>query len=485
MKVLLINPPSPENDIWVREGRCQQFDIWGSPFPPLSLAYIKSQIRDLAETVLLDPAPAKLSGERLMERISAFSPDVMLMSVTTPTFNSDCNWFAKMIKAALPDIKVGAIGIHVTALPVESLNKTQYLDFVIKGEPEAVVRVLIKAFKESPATKTLYASLKDVPGITYRNGAELIDNPSAGYPDNIDCYGFPDWSDTDFKNYLLPVKERPFSLISFSRGCPYACTFCAASAYYGKRLRKRNIDSLIGEIEYNLSLGVSDFLFWTELISNDLEYLDQFLEKVLEKDLQKKINWVCNSRIDRLDKAILKKMKKAGCWQIAFGLEFGTNKALTLVKKGGEASIEKGMEIIKLADEAGIAADGHFLLGYPGETEDDIKETVNYAVSLPLTFAHFYMATPFPGSELFDYYMENRGRDIRHDYWDDIAQHKYVFSDDGLTGETVNKYVSMAYRKFYFSLYRVYKISRTAQGIKEKINLVKTGTKFLSGILIK
>ena len=478
MKVLLINPPAADNEVWVREGRCQQFDIWGSPFPPLTLAYIKTGIRDIAETLLMDPAPAGLPGKILMERIAAFNPDIMLMSVTTPTFNHDCNWFAKEVKALLPAIKIGAVGIHVTALPEESLMRTQYLDFVIKGEPEAVAKELISAFKEG-------ADLKRIPGIAYRTGRGIRDNPLPDYRDDIDSYGFPDWSDISFDNYLLPVKKRPFSLISFARGCPYPCTFCAASTYYGKKLRKRKISRLISEIEYNLKLGVKDFLFWTELISSDLEYLDRFLEAVLEKDLHKKINWVCNSRIDRLTEAILKKMKKAGCWQIAFGLEFGTDKALKLVKKGGEATIGKGREIIKLVDKTGIAADGHFLIGYPGETVEDIKATVEYAASLPLTFAHFYMATPFPGSKLYDFYIEGVGSENPQDFWSNIAQHKYVFAGRGLTEKEVTRHMSMAYRKFYFSPYRMYKISKAAYGIKEKVNLVKIGASFIADVLKK
>ncbi len=478
MKVLLINPPTPESEIWVREGRCQQFDIWGAPFPPLSLAYIKTQIRDVAETLLLDPAPARLSEESTINRIVNFNPDIMLMSITTPTFNSDCEWFAKKIKALLPDIKIGAVGIHVTALPKESLVKTQNLNFVIKGEPEAVVRNLILAFKEQ-------TDLKEVSGITYRIGGEIIDNPLVDFLEDIDSYGFPDWSDISFKNYLLPIKRRPFSLISFSRGCPHSCTFCAASTYYGKKLRKRKINHLIGEIEYNLKFGVKDFLFWTELISGDLEYLNQFLDTILEKNLHKKINWVSNSRIDRLNEKILKKMKKAGCWQIAFGLEFGTNKALKLVKKGGEATIEKGREIIELVDNVGIATDGHFLVGYPGETEDDIKATINYAASLPLTFAHFYMATPFPGSKLYDFYLQSSNYEIQHDCWDNIAQHKYVFTGHGLTAKKVDRLISMAYRKFYFSPYRMYKIYKIARGFKEKLNLINLGSQFVVDILRK
>ncbi|MBU1255482.1 cobalamin-dependent protein, partial [Patescibacteria group bacterium] len=296
MKTLLINPPSQKDEIWVREGRCQQFDIWGAPFPPLTLAYLKTQIRDISETLVLDPGPAKMNQEEVFEKIKDFSPDLMIMSVTTPTFENDCNWFAKKVKEILPQIKIGAVGIHVMALPKESLKNAQSLNFVFISEAEAVIKNVVKSLDD----------LSNVTGIGLR-GKESIQVP---FSENIDDYGFPDWSDIDFKNYHLPIKDRPFSLISFSRGCPYSCNFCAAQTYYGRKLRKRSVKSIINEINYNLELGVKDFLFWTELISADRYYLEEFLDALKSEGLDQKIDWVCNSRVDQLDLELFKKMKE-------------------------------------------------------------------------------------------------------------------------------------------------------------------------------
>jgi len=474
MKVLLVNPPTSAGDVWVREGRCQQFDIWGAPFPPISLAYVKTQIRDLVETCLLDPAPQKQSKEAMIQQIREFVPDVMIMSTTTPTFNSDTTWFASQVRAIVPGIKIGAIGIHVSRLASQSLKAAPMIDFVVKGEPEAVVRPLIQAMIKG-------TDLADVRGVAYRNGDEIRDNPAATAATDIDSYGFPDWSDTDFSHYLLPVKKRPFSLISFSRGCPHSCTYCAASAYYGKKLRERSIDKLIEEVHYNLGLGVRDFLFWTELLTADIKFLNKFLDRLIEEDLHKKIRWVSNSRVDGLDEPTAHKMKYAGCWQIAFGLEFGTDKALELVKKGGRATIEQGRKTVELVDRAGIAADGHFILGYPGETEDDMQGTIDYAASLPLTFANFYMATPFPGSPLYESYIAkgHGGREA----WDHISQDQYVFTDNGITKELVSRYVAKAYKKFYLSPSRIMKIRSIADGLDENVALFKLGTKFVADVI--
>ena len=476
MKTLLINPPSQKQEIWVREGRCQQFDIWGAPFPPLTLAYLKTQIRDISETLILDPGPAKMSHDQIFQAIKDFQPELMIMSVTTPTFDSDCNWFARKVKEIMSDVIIGAVGIHVMALPKESLQNAAQLDFVFISEAEAVVKNIVEALMNNK-------DLSRVEGIGYKNQKqEIIINNKLAFPENIDDYGFPDWKDINFENYQLPIKNRSFSLISFSRGCPYSCTFCAAKTYYGKKLRKRSIKSIIEEIYYNLEIGVKDFLFWTELISADQGYLNEFLDTLFKERLDKKIQWVCNSRVDQLDSKLFKKMKKAGCWQIAFGLEFGTDKMLKKVNKGGRATVEVGRQAVIEADKAGLVVDGHFIMGYPSETLEDMEETIKFAVSLPLTFAHFYVAAPFPGSVLYD---EIKGDFHSANLWNKISQDQYVLANSEYTQKDIEQKIGRAYKKFYLSTGRVWRIFKVAKGIREKINLLGLGTKFVLDILKK
>ena len=128
----------------------------------------------------------------VMARIRDFAPDVMIMTTTTPTFNNDTGWFAAQVKAAQPNIKIGALGIHVSRLPIESLEVALNVDFVLKGEPEAVVRPLVETLANG-------GNLGDVPGIAFRNGADIKDNMGVSAPRDVDSYGFPDWSDTELK----------------------------------------------------------------------------------------------------------------------------------------------------------------------------------------------------------------------------------------------------------------------------------------------
>jgi len=476
MKILFINPPSRDMEVWVREGRCQQFDIWGAPFPPLTLAYLKTQVKDIAETLVLDPGPAKMSHTQTLQAVKDFKPDVMIMSVTTPTFNNDCNWFAKEIKEIFPDIIIGAVGIHVMSLPKESLQNARSLDFVFISEAEAVIKKLAQNLLNK-------GRLSEVKGIGYKDlEGKIIINERVEFNENLDDYGMPDWSDIDFQNYKLPIKDRPFSLISFSRGCPYSCSYCAARTYYGRKLRKRSIENIIKEIYYNLEIGVKDFLFWTELISADRKYLDEFLNALFAEELDKKIDWVCNSRVDQLELEQFVKMKKAGCWQIAFGLEFGTDKMLKIANKGGQATTERGRRAVVEADRAGLAVDGHFIMGYPKETLADMEETIKFAYSLPLTFAHFYLATPFPGSVLYDQ-IKTDFQSV--DLWNKISQDQYVLNNLEYTQEDIKEKISRAYKKFYLSASRVWRIFKVAHGIREKISLLGIGANFVLDILRK
>ena len=470
-RVLLINPPVPDNKVWVREGRCQQWDIWGAAFPPLSLALISAQlIKEKIETLIIDSGPENKNIGEVISESAKFKPDVVILSASSPTIETDLDWFVKKLKNKLPKIKVVVIGIHVSTLPEEVLKKFKLVDFVIMGEPEISCKELIKNIENRK-------SIDNIKGIAYRKGKKVVVNEGRNFLEDIDKLGFPDWEKINFKNYLLPIKGKSFSLISFSRGCPHNCKFCNASVYGGKRIRKRDIRQIVKEIEYNLSLGVNDFLFWTELMTGDKKYLESFLDLIIKEKLHKKISWVCNSRVDGADLRLFRKMKKAGCWQMAFGFEFGNNEILKLAQKGITATIEQGRKAANLASKAGILVDGHFIMGFPGETPETLQDTIDFACSLPLTFAHFYAAVPFPGSQLYTEAIKNKW--IKRDNkWSQLNQNFSELSTKTLDPQTVNDYIKRAYKKFYFRPKVLIGGLKIPQSPREFFNLIKLGISF-------
>lgn len=468
-KVALINPPVKTGEVWVREGRCQQYDIWGAPFPPLSLAYIAGQINELAENIIIDAGAKGLSVEETLGRLGEFNPNLVILSVTTPTIESDLNWFAGSIKESLPQTKIAAIGIHVTALPQETLETYENLDFAIRGEPELTARALVQTMMGADG------DYHQVQGLAFKKDGKVFINKSRAFLYCLDDLAFPDWTKVDINDYQLPIVNKPFLLISFTRGCPYSCKFCATQAYNGRKVRKRKIESLLGEIEYDIRLGVRDFLFWTEQFTLDRDYSNKFLDRLISRGLHKKIKWVCNSRVDMVDEALLVKMKKAGCWQIAFGLEFGIDAILQLTNK--RTTVEQGNYAIKLAHKVGIVTDGHFIIGYPGETLRTMEATIALALRLPLTFAHFYAATPFPGSQLYQEALDQGA--LKRLGWDAISQNQPVFEINGLDRASLSNLIRQAYRRFYLRPVIFLRILKIPKGFKEFINLARLFFNFL------
>lgn len=473
MKVLLINPPTPDLAVWVREGRCQQWDIWGAPFAPFSLAMVSTQLtRAGHDCRILDCGPAGLDINAVLKEAEKFMPAIAILSTASPTIESDLAWFTPQLKNILPACQIAALGIHPSSLPEKTLERYAHLDFIFLGEPELPAVALVTAIANGSNF------FREIPNLAYKNkNGEIYVNERVEYPTNLDALGFPDWDKIDFNNYKMPIVKRPFSLISFSRGCPYKCKYCAAGSYNGKKLRKRSIPSLIEEIKFNLDHNVSDFLFWTELMTLDDTYLNEFLETIFKEKLDRRIHWVCNSRVDSVRDNTLRKMHRAGCWQIAFGLEFGSDEILKLSGKGGSATLDKGREAVHMASNAGLVVDGHFMMGYPGETEKHLQATIDFACSLPLTFAHFYAATPFPGSELYTSAIENAW--CSPDAWESYNQDDASLTTPWLSPKITNSYICKAYKKFYLRPSIFARILKIPKSLYEYIEIMKMGVAFM------
>lgn len=470
MRVILCNPPVPEKEIWVREGRCQQFDIWGTPFPPLSLAYIAGQLKDEHPVRIIDSGPARLGLNKTILEISKFNPDLVIISTATPTVETDLGWFVDRLKERIPDVTIAAFGIHVSVLSEECLRKFKKVDFIIRGEPEITSLELVNMMEENNAPD-------EIDGLSYRKGGKICINRERRLVNPLDSLNFPYWNGIDFNRYKMPIMDKPFNLIALSRGCPHRCKFCNIQSYYGKTFRKRDPELVADEIIENMKRGIFDFLFWTESITTDLDYLIQVIEVLKRRQLHKKIKWVSNSRIDFTDYNTFTKMKEAGCWQIVFGIEFGNDEILRAALKARRPLVEEGKRAVEAARKAGLVVDGHFILGFPGETIKTLKDTIDLACSLPLHFAHFYAATPFPGSQLYTEAVQNEWL-VRNE-WKYFSQDIVNIKTETLTPETVYDYISFAYRKFYFRLIVMLRIMRIAKNFTQIKSIVLLTIRFI------
>ena len=414
MKVLLFNPPAPDGRGFTREGRCtQEAGVWASQWPPVTLATAAAFLAGGGHEVHGIDFPALgLTVRDLEARIAAWRPDAAFWTTGTPTLAHDL-YIATLVKAASPETLTAVMGTHVSVMPGEVLENSA-VDVVIRGEPEGIIRELCRRQGRSPEAgngaitpnpegggsgRREGRRLSDVAGISYKDAAgAVIHNPDAGWlpPEEIPA---PAWEHFDLAPYRLPLSGRPFLIVAPVRGCPYACSFCTAPVYYGRKLRKRTVANVIAEIKDNIRrFGVTEFFIWADTFTADRKYVRSFCAGILEAGLR--ITWTCNSRVDTIDGETLALMKKAGLWMISFGLESGDDDILAA--SGKRITTADSRRAVRLARAAGVRTAGHFILGLPGETEATMAATLRLASELPLNIAQFYAAAPFPGTRLYE-----------------------------------------------------------------------------------
>jgi len=447
VKVLLLNPPTLNNKRFIREGRCtQEQGVWATLWPPISLATIGAVLeRDGNEVKIVDCASQGVSWADLRLLISRFLPQIVIWSTGTPSIESDLG-LASFIKRWGDKIFTAVFGTHVTVLSKQCMGSSPEIDFIIRNEPEMTTGELVKTLQES-------GDIKNVAGLTFRNSrGEIIENAQRPFIQDLDRLPLPAWHLLDLDCYRLPLKGKRYLMISPLRGCPFKCSFCTCQTYYGKRLRKRSVESVLKEIEYDIErFGIGDFFFWAETFVIDKEYVSNLCSAIIERGIN--ISWTSNSRVDTVDGSLLRLMAKAGCWMISYGIESASQKILDEVDKG--TRVEQAYDAVRYAKEAGIKTVGHFILGLPGETEESIKNTINYAKQLGLELAQFYCAVPFPGSMLYERALKEGW--IENSDFNHFRQDYAIMELPTISAQMVNHYRAIAYRQFYFNLNRSYR----------------------------
>lgn len=438
MKTYLINPPASEGVKIVREGRCmQRKGAWAAVWAPISLATMAAVLENEGFKVKLDDCIVnEINFPELQNKFKGFKPDLVVINTATPSIVSDLQ-VASLAKKANKRCKTIAFGIHVTALPEESLKMEKDLDVVVRGEPEMTIKEISLAMKKG-------RGLEKIRGVSYRQGKKIIHNLPRPPLENLDELPFPAWQHIRIERHLMPFKNVPFLLIATGRGCPYLCKFCADRTFYGTKLRLRSPKRIVDEIEWVIKrFDVKDFLFWSESFTINRQFSKRVAEEIIRRGL--KVHWVCNSRVDNVDYPLLKQFAQAGCWMIGFGIESGDQRTLDLMNKG--TTLEQAKKAVQDAHRAGLEVTGHCLLGYPGESQKTIEKTVEFAKSLNLDFVQFYCVVPFPGSEL--YKKARKEGWLTTDDWCFFEQNFSVLTTPELRTDQIMKLRGKAYRSFY------------------------------------
>ncbi|MCC6145301.1 MAG: radical SAM protein [Candidatus Hydrogenedentes bacterium] len=385
---------------------------------------------------ILDCANPRRSIAGLLRGVRDFHPDAIIWSIGNPTAGEDLQ-LAEVLRAAAPGARTLVFGTVAATLADYVLDRVPAIDAIALAEPEGVALEALSRWSEGE-------ELSGVPGLRHRNGGDSAAGERRPFL-SLSSLPMPAWDLVGPRNYKLPLSGRPFLMAAPSRGCPYRCTFCTTETYYGTKVRERTVHDFVDELSYSVhTYGVRDFLYWADTFTIDRRFVLALCAEIQGRKLG--IQWACNSRTDTMDEEMALAMRAAGCWIVSFGIESASREILDSSRK--RARTDTIHATLRMADDTGLACAGHFIIGMPGETRATALATIEYACSLPLSFAQFYAAAPWPGAPLFDEALK-MGRVTLEDVWAGIGQDEARVSVCALEPGEINELIALAYRRFY------------------------------------
>ena len=366
-------------------------------FPPLGALYIATYAKKMGLSVkFIDSLIEGGSAEEIAKGIVKENPKFVCFSVMSCQVLNSLK-LASKIKELNKNIKIVIGGSHIASTRGELFKYTNDVDYLMYGEAE-------KAFYELYSAKT-EEDLSKISGLIYKSGDSIKINPNVPIQ-NLDELPFPDLSLVKLDRYVsYYVKSLPVSTIMGTRGCVFRCTFCDQFATMGREFRHRSPKNIVDEMEQNLKkFKTRDFIFKDSTFTNNKQWVYDICREIKKRGL--KINWSCNTRVSMVDENMLKEMKDAGCYMIAFGIEAGSQHVLNLMKKG--TRVEQAYEATKLCKKAGIETTGYFMIGNPGEKEEDALKTIKLAKEIDLDYASFGLTIAYPNTEIYFWALENK-----------------------------------------------------------------------------
>lgn len=383
VKVLLIYP-------YFIEERIRGEDIRPVPIGLYSVAAV---LKDEGYDVeILNWHEIHKTPEKIRAALIAKKPDVIGFSILHGN-----RWggieLARVAKEIDPDVKVVFGGVGATFLWEHLLTHFPEVDFIILGEGEHPFLHLLRAL-EKPGEP----DLEGIRGLTFRKGGRLV---STGLPEPIE----------DLDGLPIPAKHFTYQHVSSSRGCAWKCAFCGSPRLWGGRIRFRSPAHFVEELEMLFHRGVTFFYVSDDAFTIDRKRVIEICRRIIERKLG--ITWYAISRVDCVDEEMLLWMRKAGCIQISYGIESGSEKIRkTLNKRIKRDQIERAFA---LTAKYGILSRAYFIYGSPGETWETIQETIDLIMELKPLSAVFYILDIFPGTELYAILEKHSG--IRDDIW--------------------------------------------------------------------
>jgi len=376
MRILLINPSYPFEE-----------------FPRLlvTMPYLASSLRaEGHEVEILDLLLSRTTPDKIERRMHRFQPQ--LVGITSVTLNHHiANSIGEVVRKCDGNVRIAMGGPHVSFEIEGSFRDLPALDYIGIGEGEHTMIELARSLEGK-------LDVRDVRGLALRHNGGIVRTAPRPLEDDLDRLPVPARDLVPLARYL--AFDSHASVVT-SRGCPYECVFCSAPAWTGRSVRYRTPSLCVDEIEGLAAHGFTEITIEDDLFTLYRKHFMAVCDELVRRDTG--IRWNAFSRVDTISPEIVETMARAGCQAICFGVESGSQEVLDLVKK--RSSLDKVKEAMRMTQEVGISALASFIIGLPGETEETLRKTVEFANELHQEFGSlygFHILSPFPGTEVRD-----------------------------------------------------------------------------------
>ncbi len=402
VKVTLVYPyfPSKDNSIF--------------RFPPLGLGYLAAALKKRGFSVELVDGTF-LNKKASVERVRRSNPQIIgiysMFSMKKTSME-----FARLFK--------GHCSLLVTGGPLPTLDPSDFLDVfdvAAIGEGEETIVELAECVEKG-------AHFSSVKGIAYKESGIVKFTPPRDFVENLDALSFPSrelFDNSEYKRYYFKRYGYTTTPLISSRGCPFSCDFCSRPVF-GTSFRSRSPENIVDEVEEIAGLGYERVWFADDCFTLNSEHLKRVCDLLIQRRVD--IDWECLSRVDTLDFEVAECMKRAGCIRVFFGIESGNDNVLSIMNK--RISTTQAKKAVSVAKQVGLQVGAFFIVGYPGESDKTVLDTVRFASGLQLDYLSFTLPYPIPGTALYERVKDNGGVTIKD--WEEpknraLIRHKLLY----------------------------------------------------------
>ena len=452
--MFLFPPISTGSDYAHRYGKKDLGDLKGDLIP-LGIASLAAYLKKYGFGVAaLDCIALELTRDDIVETIRKRKPRSVGISATTYALPASTT-LAERLREEFPNLLIILGGAHANVAGMDAARNIPSIDIVsYHPEGETVIHHILKKFSKHNFKRESLLNdvdtMKDIKGIIFRNNNEIVKNLPGDIIKDLDFLPLPARDLFPMERYVpLPnqYKKLPMTNMVVIRGCPYVCTFCDQAA---TTARRRSPQKVIEEIRNVVEkYGIKEISFWDDTMSYHKKWMKEFCTLLIEAKL--KVIWSCYAAVNTVNQEILHLMKKAGCWNIFYGYETGVAILADNIRSNRKnKSMEYMKQVAKWTKDAGIEVRGSFMIALPGENPKLAEQTIQDAIKLDPEYAQFSIATPYPGTALYNEIKNGKWGKLTTEDFSEFQGWNVVFLPEGYKNkEEVLEMSRKAFKAFY------------------------------------